>query len=54
MINLRPLKDEAGKFPEPVRTVLDLTPDRMPQQDFLVEFFALRKKARELDREVQK
>lgn len=43
------LKDEAIKFPEPLRTLILTARDRMTEQEFLTEFLRWRKIAKTLD-----
>jgi hypothetical protein len=56
MINTKPLKEQATKFPDPFRTVIQMQKDEMPEQEFIDFFISLRKKAREIDvsREAEK
>ena len=57
MIDTRPLKNESSKFQEPLRSVIEMQRDTMPEIDFISLFMALRKKAREIDakqKDVQK
>jgi hypothetical protein len=49
MINLKPLKSESGKFQEPIRSIVELQKDAMPEQEFVEFFLILRKKTREID-----
>ena len=49
MIELKPLKEQAVKLPEPMKSILEMTKDSMPEQEFIDLFMGLRKKARELD-----
>jgi hypothetical protein len=57
VINLKPLQDDASKYGEPLKSVIEMQKDSMPEKDFIDFFIGLRKKARELDaqkKEVQK
>ena len=49
MIDTRPLKNESSKFQEPLRSVIEMQRDTMPEIDFINLFMTLRKKAREID-----
>lgn len=49
MIDLKPLKEQLARFHEPMKSILEMTKDSMPEQDFVDFFINLRKKARELD-----
>ncbi len=49
MIDLKPLKNKSTKFPEPMRSIIEMSKDAMPEQEFIDFFINLRKKARELD-----
>ena len=49
MINIKPLKERATKFPEPIRSILEMQKDSMREQEFVDFFIGLRKKAREID-----
>ena len=49
MINLKHLRDDASKFQEPLRSVVEMQKDSMPEKDFIDFFIGLRKKAREID-----
>ena len=51
MIDLKALKDESLRFPEPLKSLIELAKDRMDDQEFISEFLKLRKKAREMDAE---
>ena len=54
MIELKPLKERAVKLPEPMKSILEMTKDSMPEQEFIDLFMGLRKKARELDSKQKK
>lgn len=49
MINLKMIKGEKERFPEPLRTLIDMSPDQMEENEFINFFIKLRKKAREMD-----
>ena len=49
MIDIKPLKEQSMKFPEPLKSIIEMTKDTMPEQEFIDLFMGLRKKARELD-----
>lgn len=49
MINTKPLKEQATKFPEPLKSIIEISKDSMPDQEFVDFFIGLRKKAREID-----
>lgn len=49
MIDLKQLKSEAPKFPEPLKSIIEMQKDTMSPEDFIEFFIGLRKKARELD-----
>ncbi len=53
MINLKSLKSQSPKFPDPVKSILEMQKDSMQVQDFVEFFMNLRKKARELDNETE-
>ncbi len=54
MIDARPLKEQSNKFQEPLKSLIDIQRDAMPESDFISLFMALRKKARELDSKQKK
>lgn len=54
MIDARPLKEQSNKFQEPLKSLIDIQRDAMPESDFISLFMALRKKARELDAKQKK
>lgn len=57
MISTKPLKDESTKLQEPIKSIIEMSRDAMPEKDFVDFFINLRKKAREIDTknmEVQK
>jgi hypothetical protein len=49
MINTKPLKEQAVKLPEPLKSIIEMSKDSMPEQEFIGLFMGLRKKAREMD-----
>ena len=49
MINTKPLKEQAAKLPEPLKSIIEMSKDSMSDQDFIDFFINLRKKGRELD-----
>ena len=49
MIELKPLKERAVKLPEPMKSIIEMSKDSMPEQDFLEFFINLRKKCRQID-----
>ena len=49
MIDLKPLKEKAVKLPEPLKSVIELQKNSMPDQEFVDFFLNLRKKSREID-----
>ena len=49
MINLKPLQDDASKYGEPLKSVIEMQKDSIPEKDFIDFFIGLRKKAREID-----
>ena len=49
MIDIKPLKEQSVKFPEPLKSILEMTKDTMPEREFIDLFMGLRRKARELD-----
>ena len=51
MINIKPLKESASEFQEPIRSVIQMTKNEMSDQDFIDFFIRLRKKARQMDNE---
>lgn len=57
MIDLKPLKDNATRFQEPLNSVIEMSKDKMSETEFISFFIGLRKKARDIDaknKEVQK
>ena len=54
MIELKPLKEQAVKLPEPMKSILEMTKDSMPEQEFIDLFMGLRKTAREFDSKQKK
>jgi len=51
MISIKPLKESASEFQEPIRSVIQMSKNEMSEQDFIDFFIELRKKAREMDNE---
>ena len=49
MINTKPLKEQCVRFPEPMKSILEMAKDSMPEQEFIDFFISLRRKGRELD-----
>ena len=49
MIDIKPLKEQSVKFPEPLKSIIEMTKDTMPEREFIDLFVGLRRKARELD-----
>lgn len=49
MINTKRLKEQATKLPEPLKSIIEMSKDSMPDQEFVAFFISLRKKAREID-----
>jgi hypothetical protein len=49
MIDVKPLKEQSVKFPEPLKSIIEMTKDTMPEREFIDLFVGLRRKARELD-----
>ena len=49
MINTKPLKEQAIKLPEPLKSIIEISKDSMPKQEFIDFFLNLRKKSREID-----
>ncbi|MCL4444756.1 MAG: hypothetical protein M1464_03805 [Candidatus Thermoplasmatota archaeon] len=49
MIDIKPLKEQSMKFPEPLKSIIEMTKDTMPEREFIDLFMGLRRKARELD-----
>ena len=49
MIDLKPLKNESRKFEEPLKSIIEMSKNSMPEQDFVDFFISLRRKARETD-----
>ena len=54
MINTKPLKEQSVKLPEPLKSIVEISKDSMPEKDFVEFFIGLRKKARELDAKQKK
>jgi hypothetical protein len=54
MIDTRSIKEESVKFPDPLKSIIELSKDKMPEQDFIDFFISLRKKARKMDTEEMK
>ena len=53
MIDTRPLKDQSVKFPDPIKSILEMSKDSMQERDFVDFFMNLRRKARELDSKME-
>ena len=53
MIDTKPLKEQSVKFPEPLKSIIEMTKDTMPEREFIDFFISLRKKAREMDAELK-
>ena len=49
MIDLKQLKSEAVKFPEPIKSIIEMSKNAMNEQEFVDWFVSLREKAREMD-----
>ena len=49
MIDLKHLKSEFQKYPDPLKSVLELSKDTMGNEEFVDFFISFRKKAREID-----
>ena len=49
MIDTKPLKNESVKLPEPLKSIIEMSKDSMPEQEFIDFFLNLRKKSREID-----
>lgn len=49
MIDLKQLKSEAVKFPEPLKSIIEIARNTMSEEEFITFFLNLRKKAREMD-----
>lgn len=49
MIGIKPLKDEATKLPEPLKSIVEMQKNTMQNEEFVNFFIALRRKAREID-----
>ena len=49
MIDIKPLKEQSVKFPEPLKSIIEMTKDTMPEREFIDFFISLKRKARELD-----
>lgn len=49
MIDLKGMKEEAAKFPEPLRSILEMQKDSMSESDFPEFMVNLLRKAREMD-----
>ena len=48
-VDIRGLKEESIKFPEPLKSIIEMQKDAMSVNDFIDFFISLRHKARELD-----
>ena len=49
MIDIKELKNEAIKFPEPLKSIIEIARNTMSPDDFIDFFIGLRQKAREID-----
>lgn len=49
MIDIKSLKNESVKFPDPIKSIIEMQKNAMNEQEFLDWFVSLRQKARELD-----
>ena len=49
MISLKPLRESAVNFPEPLKSIVEMSKDSMPEKDFVEFFISIRRKAREMD-----
>ena len=49
MIDLRPLKEKAGKYPEPLKSLIELSRNTMSEAEFLSFFEGLETRAEEID-----
>ena len=49
MIDTRSIKKQSVKFPEPLKSIIEISKDSVPEQEFIDFFINLRRKARELD-----
>ena len=49
MIDIKSLKSDSMKYPEPLKSIIEMQKNAMNEQEFLDWFVSLRKKARELD-----
>ena len=49
MINIKELKNEALKFPEQLRSMVEMQKDKMTPEDFIDLIMKLRDKARKMD-----
>ena len=49
MIELKPLKEQSARFPEPMKSIIEMSKDSMPEQEFVDFFINLRKKCRQID-----
>ncbi len=49
MIDLKPLKNESRKFEEPLKSIIEMSKNSMPEKDFVDFFISMRRKAREMD-----
>ena len=48
-INLKPFKNDAVKYPEPIKSIIEMQKDVLSANDFIDFFMGLRRKAREMD-----
>jgi hypothetical protein len=49
MIDLKPLKNESTNFPEPLRSIIEMSRSPTSEGDFIDFFIGLRRKARQMD-----
>ena len=49
MINIKELKNQSVKYPEPLKSIIEMSKNTMSAEDFIDWFLTLRQKARELD-----
>lgn len=54
MIDLKAIKQEAEKYPEPLRSIMEMQKDSMTESDFSEFMVNLLRKAREMDRKEAK
>jgi hypothetical protein len=49
VINLKPLQNDAARFQEPLKSIIEMQKPTMSESDFIGFFIGMRKKAREMD-----